>query len=113
MVKFATFAAAAALAGQATAQIGDTCFLRRSYCGFQLLSGSGANFELWKQRIDEALAADGLPTDGDHENNTLFVCIGPTSLGVAQYCPAIGQRCQPSTANACGAGSTQNSCCGN
>lgn len=43
MVKFATFAAAAALAGQATAQIGDTCFLRRSYCGFQLLSGSGAS----------------------------------------------------------------------
>jgi hypothetical protein len=42
MVKFALATAAFALAGQALAQSpGDTCFLRRAYCGFQLLSGSG------------------------------------------------------------------------
>ncbi|KAL8381993.1 hypothetical protein RB595_005990 [Gaeumannomyces hyphopodioides] len=112
MVKFAAIAAAAALAGQVTAQVGDTCFLRRSYCGGQLLAGQGQNYELWLARVDEALIADGLPTDGTHRYNTLFVCIGPTSLGVAQYCPATGLACQPSNSDACGHNSAQNSCCG-
>ncbi|KAL8408546.1 hypothetical protein RB594_007108 [Gaeumannomyces avenae] len=112
MVKFAAIAAAAALAGQATAQMPDTCFLRRSYCGAQLLSGSGQNYQDWEKRVDDALRADGLPIDGPHRYNTLFVCIGPTSLGVAQYCPATGLACLPSNTDACGHNTALNSCCG-
>ncbi|EJT71381.1 hypothetical protein GGTG_10640 [Gaeumannomyces tritici R3-111a-1] len=115
MVKIAIFAAAAAaLAGQATAQVGPECTPAQFYCGFSLLRGPNEN--LWRGRINKALQERGLPTDGTHQSDSLFFCSTPTTLALDEFCPGTptipGRRCQPSISNFCGNGVTLNDCCG-
>ncbi|KLU91678.1 hypothetical protein MAPG_10196 [Magnaporthiopsis poae ATCC 64411] len=115
MVKIAIFAAAAAvLAGQATAQVGTTCVPGQFYCGFSLLQGP--NQQLWTGRVNRALQERGLPTDSNHQFNSLFFCRDPTTLALDEFCPGDptipGRRCQPASSNFCGNGSTPNDCCG-
>ncbi|KAK3329972.1 hypothetical protein B0H66DRAFT_597526 [Apodospora peruviana] len=99
MVHITSFAImAAALASQALAV--TVCEPNKFYCGYTLLSGS--DYNTWKPRIDAALSRSNQPVDGDHEYQSLFTCITPTTLNWDDYCLAHPLlRCQPLTNAGC------------
>ncbi len=65
-------------------------------------------YDLWKSRIDKALADRSVPQDGTHEYGSLFQCLDPTTIGLDEFCPDFGSTCQPFNSQFCG---TPDDCC--